>query len=339
MNTEKKKTGKLKKIVIAVIGVLIILFVIASFSGGGDEVSKDNAEKTMESNENKESESEPEDTGNGTQENAEDTKTQEASDTRHHIGETVAFQTDNGGEINVTLTEWGPLKDYLGSPIIYIKYTIENTGTETVAVGNGLFDIYADDYSAKTGITVSDENKVGDEIFARDLSAGRKLDGVVYADVNADSVGVIEVECGGSVFVLKDKMAEDASAVGMDKDSLNDVNIPPDMEIFSQPIDASELSGSYGGINDGQSTLSLSIYSSPEEGEAGIGNAEIYVGGGQYSYYGQVAEVTENVYKVATDTGDEVLLNASIAANGIVLELDVNGSLIEEYLMMEHYES
>ncbi|WP_172472143.1 hypothetical protein, partial [Thomasclavelia cocleata] len=79
--------------------------------------------------------------------------------------------------------------------------------------------------------------------------------------------------------------------------------------------------------------------SSQEEGETGIGNAEIYVEGGQYSYNGQIAEAAVNVYKVATDTDEEVLLAASMSDDTIMLQLYVDGQLIEEYLMMEHYES
>ena len=58
-----------------------------------------------------------------------------------------------------------------------------------------------------------------------------------------------------------------------------------------------------------------------------------------YSYNGQIAEAAVNVYKVATDTDEEVLLAVSTSDNGIVLQLYVNGNLVEEYFMLEHYES
>lgn len=126
---------------------------------------------------------------------------------------------------------------------------------------------------------------------------------------------------------------------GTGEGSPSEGGAPWEAAASNERIEASAISGSYGGTM-GQSTLSVSIYSSPEEGEAGIGNAEIYVEGGQYSYHGQIAELTTNVYKVATDTGEEVLLAASKADDGtITVALYVDGQLVEEYLMMEHYES
>lgn len=266
----------------------------------------------------------------------EDSETEDNGDTRHYVGETVTFEANNGGEINVTLTDWGKVRDYLGNPVIYIKYMIENVGSETVTVGNLLFDLYADDYSVQ-GATVLSEDGVGDEVLGKDLSAGRKLEGVLYRDINPDNATVIEVECVGSVFVLKDESTANGSAIMLDGNSLDNVSIPSDMEIDSEPIESYRLSGYYSGMM-GQSTISLSIYSSTED-EIGIGNADIYVEGGQYSYYGEIAELTTNVYIVAADTDDEVLLSASTWEDTIMLHLYVDGQLIEEYLMMEHYES
>lgn len=117
------------------------------------------------------------------------------------------------------------------------------------------------------------------------------------------------------------------------------VNIPSGVKADDSLINPDMLSGLYGGTM-GQSTISLSIYSSQEEGETGIGNAEIYVEGGQYSYNGQIAGVAINVYEVMADTGEEVLLAASASDDGVImLQLYVDGQLIEEYLMLEHYES
>ena len=66
-----------------------------------------------------------------------------------------------------------------------------------------------------------------------------------------------------------------------------------------------KLSGSYSD-NTGGFTLSLSIYSSQEEGEREIGTADIYANNGQH-YAGAVTPVEKKVYKIATDTGEEVL--------------------------------
>ena len=262
-------------------------------------------------------------------------QTQEASDARHQIGESVAFVTDNGGEISVIFTDWGSKFDGIDKTVLFVSYTIENVGKESVSVGPGLFDVYADDYSiAKTSVLGGT-----DDSHYVDLSAGRKTDGTFYADINPENADVIEVECGGSVFVLKDVSMVGSSATALDENNLGDVSIPSDIKVDDSSIEPDMLSGSYGGMM-GQSTLSLSIYSSQEEGETGIGNAEIYVEGGQYSYHGQIAGVAINVYEVAADAGEEVLLAASTSDDGtIMLQLYVNGQLIEEYCMLEHYES
>lgn len=266
----------------------------------------------------------------------EDGETENNGDARYYVGETVAFKTSNGGKFNITLTDWGKVKGLSGDPITYIKYMIENIGSETVTVGNELFDLYADDYSVDTAFPVA-ADEVGDEVYGRDLSAGRKLESVIYMEINPDNVTVIEVECGDAVFVLKDESTANGSTVMLDGNSLDNVSIPSDMEIDSEPIESYRLSGYYGGMM-GQSTISLSIYSSTED-EIGIGNADIYVEGGQYSYYGEIVELTTNVYIVAADTDNEVLLSVSTWEDTIMLHLYVDGQLIEEYLMMEHYES
>ena len=97
------------------------------------------------------------------------------------------------------------------------------------------------------------------------------------------------------------------------------------------------LSGSYSGNMEG-AMLSLSIYSSREEGEVSIGNVEIYVGNGDY-YFGEIIAVEGNIYTVITETGDEVFLVESMVDGTIVLQLCVDGQCIEEYKMVEHYES
>jgi len=98
-----------------------------------------------------------------------------------------------------------------------------------------------------------------------------------------------------------------------------------------------ELSGRYRG-NSEQSVLSLSIYSSQEEGVTEIGNVEISVGG-SLQYCGNVIPSSKDTFYVETDTGGEVLLVKSTVDGIIVLELYVDGQKIEDYRMQEHYES
>lgn len=98
----------------------------------------------------------------------------------------------------------------------------------------------------------------------------------------------------------------------------------------------SELSGSYEG-STGQSILSISIYTSWEE--ASIGNVEIYVDDEWYYLGNIIAEPEQDVYLVETDAGEEVLLDVYSAYGTIAIDLYVDGEYIDEYLMVEHYES
>lgn len=107
---------------------------------------------------------------------------------------------------------------------------------------------------------------------------------------------------------------------------------------YQEPIDYYyELSGRYSGRVE-QSVLSLSIYSSLEEGETAIGNVDISVKGIQ-NYHGDVFFSSKDIFYVETDTGGKVLLVKSTSDGIIVLQLYVDGQWIEDYWMQEHYES
>lgn len=94
--------------------------------------------------------------------------------------------------------------------------------------------------------------------------------------------------------------------------------------------------GSYAGKAYG-STMYLSIYSSLEEGEVSIGNAEVCAYGGQYYYFGSIIPLGNGTYMVETDIGDEVLLVESEYSDFIGFEMYVNGQFIDEYWLVEHY--
>jgi hypothetical protein len=166
------------------------------------------------------------------------------------------------------------------------------------------------------------------------------MDGALYYDVNPANVTVIELECGGAVFVIKDDNISDADSEGevtaLSEKDLSGTDIPSDMKVDSKEIDSSELSGYYGGTL-GQSSISMYMYSSPDG--VAVGYAEVYVEGGQYFYVGEIGELKTNVYKVATDTGEDVLLGLYKQDDEIMIQLYVDGQFIEEYLMGERYES
>ena len=148
------------------------------------------------------------------------------ADRRYHIGDAVEFMADNGDRISVTLTDWGPFyDDALEKTVLYVSYFIENTGQEKVMVGPGLFDVYADDYDVGSIYVLKGENGENSS-----LSAGRKTTGRFYADINPDTAGVIEAECGGSVFVLKDE----SMVSGQMSDGTNDEEIIPPKTVIDE---------------------------------------------------------------------------------------------------------
>lgn len=333
MEKEKKKSGKFKKVMIIVI-VLLLLFIILGSCGNDeddeDKVDDTNVEETTQTEKTDDvQKSEEVDKSITDNENNNSTSTLEMSDNRFQVGEAAILKTSNSNRISVTVTDWGTTKGYADGvpdkPVLYVKYMIENIGEETVYVGNHLFEVYADNYNVNE-TTVLGENKVG-EVVACDLSSGRKIEGVLYNEINPEDASVIEVECGEAVFVLKDTT--------FNKVDLSDTDVPSDMKVDSNAIEVSELSGYYGGTL-GQSYISISIYSSPED--IAVGNAEVYVEGGQYSYTGEICELETNVYKLA-NVGENVLMGFYTQNDEIMIQLYVDGQFIEEYSMGEHYES
>ena len=276
----------------------------------------------------------------------EDTSETEVTETRHQIGETVEFNVDGGGEVAVTITDWGTSQSSMGTPMVFFNVTMENTGDTTVTASHSLFDIYVDDVRLTHNITESGLLSTGE------ISPGRKAVGTVYGEGDGTTAETIEVECGGSVFVLKDGSeisdGENRNVVSVDEDTSGSVNLPSDMKVDYEKIEYASLSGNYGGMQ-GMSSIDLNMYSSPEENS--VGNADVYVQGGEYSYSGEIAEVATNVYKVANTDGQEVLLAISTeiaeydpgedpnSEGTLWIQLYVDGQLIEEYMMLEHYES
>ena len=84
----------------------------------------------------------------------------------------------------------------------------------------------------------------------------------------------------------------------------DDYDEPSDFAYDSSPIEYSEpleyysqLSGAYEGRRD-QTTLSISIYSSQEEGETAIGTVWMYVDDEQYYLGDIIAEPEPDIYLV-----------------------------------------
>jgi len=169
------------------------------------------------------------------------------ADSRFRLNQTVEFELDNGGKMNVTLTGWGKGNAmYNNAPYVWIAYTIENTGEEKITVGNSLFTIYADDYAADS-LVFSEDNK---GVAVAELSSGRKVDGELYAAIDPENVSVIEVELWNAVFVIKDNME---GINGADVQNTNTGKTGEDFEAISAYL------GQYKAYDDENAQINLYV--------------------------------------------------------------------------------
>lgn len=100
----------------------------------------------------------------------------------------------------------------------------------------------------------------------------------------------------------------------------------------AEKVETVEISGHYAALTGDQTVLDISIYSSPESEM--VGNADAG------PWHGTIAEIETNVYQLYTGTEQEVIFEISRAEDGtIIAVMYVDGQLIEEYGMIEHYES
>lgn len=97
------------------------------------------------------------------------------------------------------------------------------------------------------------------------------------------------------------------------------------------------LSGIYSD-SIGYTNLSLSIYTSQETEETAIGTAVLYMDD-EETYLGEIYLLEKGVYQIEAGTGDEVILKEVECEDDIVLQLYGNGEYIDDYRMIEHYES
>lgn len=118
---------------------------------------------------------------------------------KYEIGDTIDLVDENSGEMALVFTDWGTTYDIEGKPVLYISYNIKNTGNRDIQVGDGMFGVYADNYKVSTTCLVDPDESV---TYAN-LSAGRNIEGKVYADINPDGASNIEVECGNVVVAVK----------------------------------------------------------------------------------------------------------------------------------------
>lgn len=320
MEKNTKKKGKLKWIIAAVVVILVFLIMAGSEEDTAPMEKQDETQQTKvdiedltqddiekEQTEVKEDEMSQADVDSEAllQENSKSEKNY------YELGETVRFTSG----LELTLTDVGTARDnVLGENYVYIIAEAENTGTESIQISGSYFHFYADDYSMNN--SYFNDNYLQSQC----LDPGRKTAGKVFAECNDyDTINVLEVQFGDAVFRLKDATAE-AEVIQNEMDLLESLAI----------------SGRYAEM-EGNSEISISMYSSPEENS--VGKAEVHFESGEYNYSGEIAKTDTNVYKLL-NTDDEVLFEIYEAKYDLMyLAFYVNGEFIGEYWMQEHYES
>lgn len=262
-------------------------------------------------------------------------------DGKYKVGDTTKFFMENGGEIAVTVTDWGTDYDsFTEEPLTYAEYYIENIGDEEVTVGNGSFNMYADDFSVDLTYSGSSDMYVG----SANISSGRKVTGRVYGVLDPDSADNIELEVYDKIYVLKNKCYKTINANDM---SVENIKISKDVKADSKQI--ANIAGHYYGYlsgKNGTSDINLSMYSSPED--KAVGNIELYLSSevenyGDNSYKSEIVKVKPNIYALAIE-GQEVLIsfytdNELGGEYGICANIYIDGEYVDTVHMAEMYRS
>ena len=180
--------------------------------------------------------------------------------------------------------------------------------------------------------------------YIRDTNADGILDGEdEYSDMPIYYYGETEIseeeytsyQILGEYETIKGTMSADAMIGILSGDDEVTENTLEDSAIAIE--DYYRLSGIYSD-SMGESNLSISIYTSQEDGEAAIGSATVYTDEEEI-YLGEIWLLEEGAYKIEMVTGDEIILRESEGEDVIVLQMYGNGEYLGDYRMIEHYES
>ena len=180
--------------------------------------------------------------------------------------------------------------------------------------------------------------------YIRDTNADGIVDGEdEYSDMPIYYYGETEIseeeytsyQILGEYETIKGTMSADAMIGILSGDDEVTENTLEDSAIAIE--DYYRLSGIYSD-SMGESNLSISIYTSQEDGEAAIGSATVYTDEEEI-YLGEIWLLEEGAYKIEMVTGDEIILRESEGEDVIVLQMYGNGEYLGDYRMIEHYES
>lgn len=232
---------------------------------------------------------------------------------RYVVGDTVSLrnydETKNEETANVTITDCGIIYDEFYGELVYAHYEIQNTSDGYITVGNGMFNVYADNYMLEQFVLKDDV------IYNVELSGGRQLSGTIYVELNPENVSTIEIECGDVIWVLK----EPTPIVEVEM-------IPESMIRDAEAIPYEDMAGEYVGITGLYAAFSM--YSAIEDEY--VGNVEMQL---TDRLKGKLVHVDTNVYQIITSDGSVILLGVYRDNENIGMDMYVDGQQFD-YLIM-----
>ena len=206
---------KKKKLLIIVAVILVLMVLLVQCSSDSSDSAADSAEKPIttdvgDQEEAKAIETEEIDNNEKKDETSEKEGMDDVTDIiednidissseKHYVGDAIELHEENGAAIRLCVTEWKScyIEGTLDK-ILYVSYQVENIGDISTTVGNGMFNVYADEY-------VVDQYYMEGTIAPVEISPGRKFSGQLYAKVDPDKVfSSLELEVGDAVIVLKE---------------------------------------------------------------------------------------------------------------------------------------
>lgn len=208
--------------------------------------------------------------------------------------------------------------DYAGA-VVYESYMKVNDNYEIVNIFDEEISIrYIRDTNNNGMIDEEDEYSEEPIYYCNDIEISEKE--YVSYQISGDYEyieGNMSAEAMLSLLLGDDEVIEDTLS---------------DSDIYIE--DYYRLSGLYSDTM-GESYLSISIYSSHEEGDPAIGTVFLYMDDEEI-YLGELILVEEGIYEVTLVTGDEMVLEET-KGEGIILLVYGNEEYLDAYRMIEHY--
>lgn len=225
--------------------------------------------------------------------------------------------------------------EYLPGKNVIRNSNMESAGAiiyESYMKVNGNYDIvnvYDEDLSVRYIRDTNADGMVDEEDEYSDMPI------YYYGETEISEEEYTSYQIHGEYETIKGTMPADVMLGTLNGDDEVTENTLKDSVIAIE--DYYRLSGRYSD-SMGEGYLSISIYTSQEDGETAIGSATLYADEEEI-YLGEIWLLEEGVYKIEMETGDEIILMESENEDVIVLQMYGNGEYLGDFRMIEHYES